>query len=42
VIDISIYKKPNIIEQRILELKLKHPLSPKEKIKLQKLQQSYE
>lgn len=42
MIDISTYERPNIIEQRILELKLKHPLSPKEKIKLQKLQQSYE
>ena len=42
MIDISIYERPNIIEQRILELKLKSPLSPKEKIKLQKLLQSYE
>ena len=30
---------PNELIERILELKLKHPLSVKEKLELQKLQQ---
>jgi len=30
------------IADKILELKLNNPLSPEQKIKLQKLQQSYE